>query len=151
VGVAVGFVGTLALIAGALALIGSPPPPSVEPASPRPAAAAHPPAPAPTALPPRAVPAAVPDAAPVQVVLAIESEPSGAVVTLDGRSLGKTPLDARVEPDGREHTVTFELVGFRPEARQVLVDRDRALAVALKRRDRATARPPTPMDIKEGR
>ena len=153
--IGIGFVGTVALLAvGAFYFLSAPakvtpvnyaargagPLPAPEP-DPSPPQNPNPPPnsnPTPTSSPPPAEPA----------LLSVESDPAGAEVTLDGRALGQTPLGLHIDADGREHTLKLELAGFRAETRQVLLDRDRAVAVVLKKRDRPR---PTPMDIKEGR
>jgi serine/threonine-protein kinase len=108
--------------------------------------------------PPAALPAAEPVArvappptpAPVKAELSVESTPAGASVTLDGEAIGATPLVHHVEPDARERTLRLELGGFRVETRQVVLDRSRAIGVALKKVARERSRRPA-LDIKEGR
>jgi hypothetical protein len=139
-----GFLGTLAVLAvvgffvfGRAAPRGpvvapAPTPHPTPPSAPLPAAVAPPPAPVPA---PRAE-------------LAIDSDPQGAAVTIDGEPIGATPVTRLVDADGREHVVRLELAGYRAEVRQIVADHNRGLAVALHRlRDR----PARPMDIKEGR
>jgi len=147
-----GFVGTVALLAaGGFYFLSAPAPTKVTPVNYAARGAGAYERPAEPAAPPRAAtptPAPTQTPPPEQAMLSVESDPAGAEVTLDGKALGQTPLGVRLEADGREHTIKLELAGFRPETRQVLLDRDRAVAVVLKRRDRPR---PTPMDIKEGR
>jgi hypothetical protein len=49
----------------------------------------------------------------------IQSRPSGAVVTMDGKSMGTTPLDAELA--GGEHRVHLELSGYDPASRSFSV------------------------------
>lgn len=64
--------------------------------------------------------------------LVLDSEPSGATVTLDGRYLGKTPLTAAV-PSGREHELSLTRAGYRGESRRVTLaaDEERTLDITL--------------------
>jgi serine/threonine protein kinase len=148
-GLIAGFVGTLGILAfGAYAVYQGrsqqveivtatrapeAPPARAEPPPPRPAAAA------PVALP--------------RAELTVESTPPGAVVTLDGAEVGTTPLTMTVAPDGRERQLRVELAGFRPESRQVVLDRSHSVELLLKKlpRERPDPPPARPLDIKEGR
>ena len=68
----------------------------------------------------------VPDAAPEQPLarlpspsrtrlsLLLRSTPGGALVSVDGRPVGNTPLRYEVDDDGREHEFTFTLAGHAP-------------------------------------
>ena len=66
------------------------------------------------------------------VVLRIESEPAGAEVRRDGRSLGKTPYDDAL-PQGSE-SLTYELVldGYQPGVVTLHPKRDSKKRVVLK-------------------
>jgi serine/threonine-protein kinase len=144
-GFVAGFIGTLALLAVAAVLL-------LRDETPEPVAPAVRAVPVPIAVqplpprpPPPPPPASVP--APVQAEISVESDPPGAAVWLDGQPVGATPLTTRLAADAREHTVKLELAGYRTEQRQVVADKNRALAIALRR---AREKPHT-MDIKEGR
>ena len=68
-----------------------------------------------------------PPAAPArtEAPLAIESKPSGAVVFLDGRQVGTTPLTFPLVKVGA-HAVRITLEGYRPWSSSVRGERDRA-------------------------
>ncbi len=53
--------------------------------------------------------------------MTIESEPAGAMVVLDGKPLGASPIKARVEP-GRFHEVRVERPGMHPAVRPIPAD-----------------------------
>jgi serine/threonine-protein kinase len=64
-------------------------------------------------------PPILPDkAAPRTVVLAVRSQPAGAVIALDGKPRGKTPADLDVPAEG-ELTLRLELAGYRTVERVV--------------------------------
>jgi hypothetical protein len=71
-------------------------------------------------------------------------------VSLDGVALGTTPLVTALAADPRERTLRVELAGFRVETRPLVLDRSRAVEVALKKLPRERPRAPA-LDIKEGR
>lgn len=129
--------------------------------------AAAPPAPAPAPKPaPTPAPSAVPDAGsavrlpPVpppanadEVLLTVDSTPSGATVYLDDVELGETPLRKRVARGGMERTVRLERAGYKIETRTVVLDEDVAVPIALRRASGKPKppRPTDPLEIKEGR
>ncbi len=53
-------------------------------------------------------------------VLRISSEPAGALVKIDGKSVGATPLDSEQRPG--KHRVELSRPGYRPEVREVEVE-----------------------------
>lgn len=60
---------------------------------------------------------------------AVTSEPSGAIVTIDGQVLGETPLIAP-SPDG-EHVLTVEQKGYARAERVILFSKDRSLETSF--------------------
>jgi eukaryotic-like serine/threonine-protein kinase len=105
-------------------------------------------APAPTAEPladePAATPAPVAAEQPAasDVSIHVESSPPGATVTLDGKRLGRTPVDAVLRSEEREGELEIELRGYRTARRSVALNRDGELRVALQRE--AARKPPAP-------
>jgi len=59
---------------------------------------------------------------PLVGTIRVTSEPAGATVLLDGKEIGKTPLDARNLPAG-EHTVSVRLYGYVTAEKKVQVPR----------------------------
>ena len=62
--------------------------------------------------------------------LIVESNPRGASITLDGRSLGYTPYDGQV-PVGR-HTVRLDLAGYQPYTTEVNVTPNKTAKIDVK-------------------
>ena len=62
--------------------------------------------------------------------LIVESNPRGASITLDGRSLGYTPYDGQV-PVGR-HTVRLDLAGYQPYTTEVNVTPNKTAKIEVK-------------------
>ncbi len=78
--------------------------------------------------------AAAPVAAPVipaGIKLTVTSRPSGADVTLDGKALGKTPLDTTVPSRAERGVLTISAKGHKTAERDVAGDRDAELSVDL--------------------
>jgi serine/threonine-protein kinase len=115
--------------------------------------------PQPPATPPRAQPATSPpaplavtekseapaessevEATPKLVRVELDSTPRGALVTLNGDKMGKTPLALELE-QGTEATVRFSLQGYRSEQRRLVAGKEDALVVRLRKR---TPRPKPP-------
>jgi serine/threonine-protein kinase len=122
-------------------------------------------------------PAAAPQAAahPVdEIRLRIDTSPQGATATLEGRRLGRTPIDVQVPASDEEGEIELELRGYRTLSRQVSLARDGEIQVELRRESRRSSRsrsdrrsgrsredddsgraeperPPVDLDIKEGR
>lgn len=61
---------------------------------------------------------------PAKVMLAITSTPEGATVSLDGKEIGKTPLDAKVDCGDRKVAVALE--GYKPAEKAVSLDTEDA-------------------------
>jgi serine/threonine-protein kinase len=128
---------------------GKPPPVASSAPAPQPAAAGPStpePLPAPSTVPKPVEPSPAHDPAPAartQVRLRVSSTPSGAEVRLDGKRLGVTPLDTRV--DAESGTASLELRhGTRKRAtRSVPLDQDLDLTVELVESKRGT-RPTRP-------
>ena len=76
------------------------------------------------------------------VTLALDSQPTGAFVEVNGEKRGQTPLEVELEP-GLEATVRFSLPGYRNQERLVVPNEDDALVVRLKKKTR-----PKPSPIK---
>jgi serine/threonine-protein kinase len=55
---------------------------------------------------------------PVTVILSVTSEPAGATVRLDGKSIGVSPIEGATFPPGR-HEVRIEKKGFLPYVHQI--------------------------------
>jgi hypothetical protein len=76
--------------------------------------------------------------------LRIESKPQGAEVTVDGARYGTTPLAGDVFVDPGRHRVRAELLGFRPEEREVEVAAGASIVVSFPlARDAAPVQPST--------
>lgn len=91
-------------------------------------------------------------ATPPTGVVRVSSEPSGAMVSLDGEAIGSTPLERDLAVG--EHRVEVTLVGFAPESDQLRIDRagDRAsLSFRLRPAPRVVAvRDAPPTTSREG-
>ncbi len=102
--------------------------PVVEPAAPAPAPAPPPPAPvAPVA------PAPAP-AKPASVKLAIDSEPSGASVLVDGKQVGTTPYADTVDAAGGSRTYTVQKAGYVDATATLPTDRDGTRTLVLEKK-----------------
>ncbi|WP_224363528.1 serine/threonine protein kinase [Hyalangium versicolor] len=97
---------------------------------------------------------------PRKVELALDTQPTGASVQLDGQPLGVTPLKLSLAPDAPPASVTLSLEGYSPATRQVSAANAPTLLVELERRATNTVKPPlkkpTPpsnssLNIKKGR
>jgi eukaryotic-like serine/threonine-protein kinase len=94
--------------------------PHQAPASPAPATAA--------------VAAPTPDEASAgEIHLRIETTPPGATATLEGKTLGQTPIDAHVAASSAEGEIELDLRGYRPTSRSVPLDRDGEVRIVLHR------------------
>jgi hypothetical protein len=120
------------------------PNPPEEPRAPEPTAAAPPEAP--------------PAAAPSVIHLRVATTPPGAQVSLDGKSLGKTPIDREVAAAQKPGQLKIQLRGHRALVRKVDLGADVVLELALQREGKGPSRPhgtpdkpPGGLDIKEGR
>ena len=78
--------------------------------------------------------------APTAVHLRVNSQPPGAKVFLDGREVGRTPFDGEYPRDGESHIVRAELPGHAPASETVVLERDHALSLALRKET-----PPPPL------
>ena len=88
------------------------------------------------------VPSSVPaPAAPSTVRLQVASSP-GASVSLDGRLLGRVPLDVPIARDALPHRLEIAHAGAETIARTIVADRDLSLEVQLPRRAHAPAHAP---------
>jgi len=113
-----------------LSVVSAPPPsqPAVVLPAPKPAE----PAPAPT------------------VVVTLASQPTGADVEIDGRVVGRTPLDYALE--GQQSVVAvFSLQGFEPHQATVTSAEAPELSVRLAKKRTPLRRPPGPLGIKTDR
>jgi PEGA domain-containing protein/tetratricopeptide repeat protein len=63
--------------------------------------------------------------------VAIDSDVSGAEVKIDGRSIGKTPLDRSVRVGAGTHEVTAEIVGYEPFRENIEVATGQTATVKL--------------------
>ncbi len=73
----------------------------------------------------------------IQIPLHIDSSPRGATVTLDGRRLGRTPLDTQVPSADRHGWLELDLGGYRTARRSIASrDRDGDIRVSLEREGR---------------
>ena len=84
------------------------------PASARPAAASERPAATDAPASTSASPAATPERAPATASLRVTSDPAGALVTIDGKPVGNTPLVANALAPGT-HDIVVEATGYAPE------------------------------------
>ncbi|MBA2539469.1 MAG: PEGA domain-containing protein, partial [Deltaproteobacteria bacterium] len=78
-----------------------------------------------------------------QLTLALTSVPSGATVLLDGKRLGKTPLDTTVDVPPGKHVLKLRLTGFNT----VKIDVDGNLereVVMTKAKPKPADEPPAP-------
>ncbi|HTE53034.1 MAG TPA: PEGA domain-containing protein, partial [Kofleriaceae bacterium] len=67
------------------------------------------------------------------VHLRVDSSPRGANVSLEGRRLGRTPIDMQVPSARRRGDVVLELHGYRTARRSIARDRDGEVRVSLQR------------------
>ena len=74
--------------------------------------------------------------------ITFDSTPRGALVAIDGKRKGRTPLEVELER-GAQATVRFSLQGYRTERRRLTAGEDDALRVRLKKK-----RPPEDSPIK---
>lgn len=91
-------------------------------------------APAPSSVAPTSV------VAPAAVTLRVESAPEQAVVSIDGKSHGQTPVDVRVRKGSQPVRLELRLDGYRPLVEEVVPDVDQRLRLVLQ--PRRGARPP---------
>jgi serine/threonine protein kinase len=70
-------------------------------------------------------------ARPPEIRLRIASSPPGAIASLDGARLGRTPLDAWLPAVLADGKIEIELPGYEPAARWVRLDRDREIHLSL--------------------
>jgi serine/threonine protein kinase len=66
------------------------------------------------------------------VEVAIDVSTPHAKITVDGKSVGKSPFRATVPKDGRNHEVVVSADGYVPETRTIGFDRDVRLELALR-------------------
>ncbi|HUS66203.1 MAG TPA: PEGA domain-containing protein, partial [Kofleriaceae bacterium] len=119
------------------------------------------------AVEPAPVPVAMPEApeapempapgAPAMVHVRVATSPPGAQVSLDGKVLGKTPLDREVAAAKKSGQLKIQLRGHRALVRKIDLAADVRLELALQREGKPTTKPPGVdkppggLDIKEGR
>jgi TonB family protein len=77
---------------------------------------------------------------PTAARLTVRSEPDGAMVSVDGRVIGMTPLDQALLGPGR-HEVRVERRGFRAQTRRIEAGAGQPLLVALRLEPLVEARP----------
>ena len=65
--------------------------------------------------------------------LRIDSSPLGATVSLEGRRLGRTPIDTKVLSADRHGELELQLRGYRTARRSIALDRDGQVRVSLQR------------------
>jgi eukaryotic-like serine/threonine-protein kinase len=93
------------------------------------------------AIPSAASPAAEPDPPRRdEIRLRVDTTPPGATVTLDGKRLGRTPIDMRIGASSGEGELELELPGYRSATRSIALDRDGRLRVSLDRDRRRSSR-----------
>jgi serine/threonine-protein kinase len=95
------------------------------------------------ALPPPAAAAPVPAAASPaaepapprrdEIRLRVDTTPPGATAILDGKRLGRTPIDMRIAPSSRDGQLDLELPGYRSATRSIALDRDGRFRIPLDR------------------
>jgi hypothetical protein len=90
-----------------------------------------------------------------QVQLRVSTTPPGALVSLDGKSLGKTPVNRPVASSQRAGQLKIQLRGHRAVMRRVDLRGDVRLDLALQREAVKDLKTPDDkshgLDIKEGR
>jgi serine/threonine-protein kinase len=130
-----GGIAVYAVVAGGR---GSRPVQTLDPAPAPASTQAPPPAPpAPQAPTPQPPPAPATQLEPPQtayVHLAIDSDPKGAIVSVDGKQVGTTPFDERVAAGGPSRTYTLRKAGHDPANLTLTTARDAAEHVVLKKR-----------------
>jgi hypothetical protein len=105
-------------------------------------AAAAPDTAAPTAAP-TVTSAADPPASPATITVHVESTPPGALVSIDGAHVGRTPLDAPLPRGATAAEVVLALPGFQPLRTRVVPDVDQRMLLTLQPAPRAAHRPAT--------
>ena len=95
--------------------------------------------------------------APATVHVRVATSPPGAQVSLDGKPLGKTPLDREVPAAKKSGQLKIQLRGHRALVRKIDLAADVRLELALQPEGKPAIQPPGPanppggLDIKEGR
>jgi hypothetical protein len=109
------------------AVAGSTTPPAATPAAAR--------APTPAPAPPKPVhadpPPPPPPAKPTKVHVKIVTHPADAAVTLDGKKLGKTPVDEMIDADSGTHVLKLKRRGYRPKDVDVSLEGDVLQEISL--------------------
>ncbi len=111
----------------------SPPPPVPPPLK----QVAPPPEPKPEVVPSAKV-EAVP-APPKEIHVRLSSVPAGAEALVDGKSVGRTPVEVDLERGDGEAAVTLTLEGYTPKTRKISATKDGEYEIAL---ERERVRPP---------
>jgi serine/threonine-protein kinase len=90
---------------------------------------------------------------PQPVRLKVLSEPAGALVEVDGKHYGATPMDLPLPPDAQPVKVALKLDGYEPQEHQVSADNAPAFSVKLtpKASEQKPRRNPAALGIKTGR
>jgi hypothetical protein len=70
-----------------------------------------------------------------EIKVALASSPAGAAVSLDGETVGQTPLELRLPPGEGPFDVRVTRRGFRPEELRLSPERDTAIALKLIREE----------------
>jgi serine/threonine protein kinase len=112
-----------AAVAGSASL----PPPATPAAARAPTPAPAPPKPVHTDPPPPPPP----PAKLAQVRVKIVTHPADAVVTLDGKKLGRTPLEETIDADPGKHTFKFRHKGYKTYPLEIALDTDITQDIAL--------------------
>src|SRR6266545_3836097 len=73
---------------------------------------------------------------PGEIRLRISTAPPGAMATLEGKRLGRTPLDVWIAAAERDGELELELRGYRSAARSIPLDRDGDIHLSLQREPR---------------
>lgn len=85
------------------------------------------------------------DHAPVELVtLSFASEPPGAVVAVDGRARGRTPLEVVFPRSDHTASATFELEGYAPTSEPLLLSTSQRIRVTLRPAASTSASIPAP-------
>lgn len=95
-----------------------------------------------------------PDPKPQPVKLKVLSEPAGALVVVDGKHFGETPMDLPLAPDAPPVTLALKLDGYEPVSQRVSAGN--APEVSVKLTPKPTIQKPPRrtgplLDIKKGR
>jgi hypothetical protein len=134
-----------AMIAGCGGKASTPPPATPEPAPTPVAVAPEPPAPPPAPPPEPETPPAPPEPAPppepATITVRVMSTPAGADVYMDGKLVGKTPMEVQLLQHSADVNLKVQRAGYDDKELVVKTESDQTLEVALGKKVAKKKRP----------